>query len=193
MMTGLRSSTLASVDALRDLEGNFLAALAQSMGEISNRMESFGGNQAAAQNIVRIGTALSFLDDKADNAAETIRMVEQALQGSTEGLRSLGLPVNELTRLQQEAKESGKDIRALTAEWLAAQAEMRQGLIGEQMENEERTLAGVGRAIRDIVSEAANTQQMRDAIEALAEAFQKLLPVIEAVANFISNNLAEVI
>src|SRR5690606_26061621 len=112
---------------------------------------------------------------------------------STEGLRSLGLPVNELTRLQQEAKESGKDIRALTAEWLAAQAEMRQGLIGEQMKNEERTLAGVGRAIRDIVSEAANTQQMRDAIEALAEAFQKLLPVIEAVANFISNNLAEVI
>lgn len=187
MMSGLRASTQASIEALSDLEGISLAALAQSIGEVTNRMESFGGNTAAARELVRIGTALSLLDDRADNAADGIRAVEQALSGSVEGLRAFGLPVEQLKQLQEETKASGRNVRSLTAEWVAAQMAMREGLVSDQLENERNTLAGVRREIGEIVAEAANTDAMRQAIDSLANALNNLLPVVKHVAEWLSN------
>lgn len=193
MMNGLRASTQASVDSLSDLEGISLAALAQSIGEVTNRMESFGGNTAAAEELVRIGTALSFLDDRADNAVDGIRAVEQALSGSVEGLRAFGLPVEQLKQLQEEAKRSGRDVRGLTAEWIAAQMAMREGLVSDQMENEQRTLAGVRREIGEIVAQAANTDAMKIAIQELADALRNLLPIIKFIADGISGFVSDII
>lgn len=193
MMNSLRASTQASVDSLSDLEGISLAALAQSIGEVTNRMESFGGNTAAAEELVRIGTALSFLDDRADNAVDGIRAFEQALGGSVEGLRAFGLPVEQLKQLQEEAKRSGRDVRGLTAEWIAAQMAMREGLVSDQMENEQRTLAGVRREIGEIVAQAANTDAMKIAIQELADALRNLLPIIKFIADGISGFVSDII
>lgn len=171
-------------DSIGNLAGVTQSQLNRALDDSITKFKSLGAAMPdrAAATTAQLGSQLQFLSPGAFDAEESIAAVNQAVQQlDASPLARFGVDVGELNEELRRLADDGVSAADRAAVIAAASMDHlvdNMAAVEAQAERERNSLQGVAMDFRAMLDAAANSEQVREVVTRLGEAFRNLLPTI---------------